>query len=217
VHGAVGLAARARRAAAARFLSTRLRVAVIALAALAGAVLGWALWSGPWRGAREMPLAVQVGGPFSLLDQDGRRVSDRDFRGKVMIVEFGFTFCPDVCPLGLSRIAEAMAALGADAKSVQPIFVTVDPARDSPAVLKDYVRHFSDDAVALTGAPEEIAAIARAYRVYYKVNGDPAKDPNYTVDHSALIYVMDREGRFVGTFTHETPVENAVRLVRRAL
>ena len=83
--------------------------------------------------------------------------------------------------------------------------------------VKDLGSAQPDDAVALTGTPEEIAAVARAYRVYYKANGDPAKDPNYTVDHSALIYVMDREGRFVGTFTHDTPVENAARLVRRAL
>ena len=198
-------------------MSARLRLLVVLLAGLAGAALGWALWHGAGSDSGGGPLAAQVGGPFSLVDQDGRRVSDRDFRGKALIVEFGFTFCPDVCPLGLTRIAEVMDALGADARRVQPIFVTVDPGRDTPAVVKDYVRHFSDDVVGLTGTAEEIAAVARAYRVYFKLNGDPAKDPNYTVDHSALIYVMDREGRFVGTFTHETPVENAVRLVRRAL
>jgi protein SCO1/2 len=198
-------------------LSARLRLLVVLLAGLAGLALGWVLWHGVGRDGGGGPLAAQVGGPFALVDQDGRRVSDRDFRGKALVVEFGFTFCPDICPLGLSRIAEVMDALGPDAKRVQPVFISVDPARDTPAVLKDYVRHFSDDVVGLTGTPEEVAAAARAYRVYFKAAGDPAKDPNYTVDHSALIYVMDREGRFVGTFTHETPVENAVRLVRKAL
>ena len=198
-------------------MSGRLRVVVVVLAAAIATAIGVALWSGPWRGGSPAPLAAQVGGPFTLIDQDGRPVSDRDFRGKALIVEFGFTFCPDVCPLGLARIAEVMAALGSDAKGVQPIFITIDPARDPPAVLRDYVRHFSDDAVALTGSAEEIAAVTRAYRVYVKINGDPAKDSSYTVDHSALIYVMDREGRFVGTFNHETAVETAVRLVRRAL
>ena len=192
------------------------RVLVVALVALAGAAVGWTLWT--WLGRDARPtLVAQVGGPFSLIDQDGKRVGDRDFRGKALIVEFGFTFCPDVCPLGLARIAEVMDALGPDAKRVQPIFITIDPGRDTPAVIKDYVRHFSDAIVGLTGSAAEIDAVAKEYRVYHKINGDPATNPNYTIDHSAFLYVMDREGRFVGTFTHDTPVERAVALVKRAL
>lgn len=156
---------------------------------------------------------------IALQDQTDQAFDLARMRGHWTLLFFGFTNCPDVCPTTLATLAGARRQLADLPPEELPevVLVTVDPARDTPAVVKDYVRHFSDGIVGLTGTPEEIAAVARAYRVYFKLNGDPAKDSSYTVDHSALIYVMDREGRFVGTFTHETPVENAVRLVRKAL
>lgn len=189
--------------------STRLLVALAA--ALVGVALGWLIQS------FDFTAPPQVGGRFALTDQDGRRVTDQSYRGKAMAVFFGFTNCPDICPTGLARMTEIMDALGRDAGRVQPIFITVDPRRDTPEVMRSYVRHFSDVMVGLSGSEEEIAAVAKAYRVYFKIQGDPATDPNYLVDHSAFVYVMDGKGGFVGTFTPDTPVDAAVKLIRRAL
>lgn len=188
---------------------TRLLVALAA--ALVGVALGWLIQS------LDFTASPQVGGRFALVDQDGRRVTDASYRGKAMAVFFGFTNCPDICPTGLARMTEIMDALGPDAAKLQPIFVTVDPGRDTPEVMKSYVAHFSDRFVGLTGSEAEIAAVAKAYRVYFKIHGDPATNPNYLVDHSAFIYVMDTTGGFVGTFTPDTPVDAAVKLIRRAL
>lgn len=188
---------------------TRLLVALAA--ALVGVALGWLIQS------FDFTASPQVGGRFALVDQDGRRVTDASYRGKAMAVFFGFTNCPDICPTGLARMTEIMDALGPDAAKLQPIFVTVDPGRDTPEVMKSYVAHFSDRFVGLTGSEAEIAAVAKAYRVYFKIHGDPATNPNYLVDHSAFIYVMDTKGGFVGTFTPDTPVDAAVKLIRRAL
>jgi protein SCO1 len=189
--------------------STRLLVALVA--ALVGVALGWLIQS------FDFTAPAQVGGKFALTDQDGRRVTDSSYRGKAMAVFFGFTNCPDICPTGLARMAEIMDALGPDAAKLQPIFVTVDPRRDTPEVMKSYVEHFSDRIIGLTGSEAEIAAVAKAYRVYFKIQGDPATDPNYVVDHSAFVYVMDAKGGFVGTFTPDTQVDAAVKLIRRAL
>ena len=189
--------------------STRLLVALAA--ALVGVALGWLIQS------FDFTATPQVGGKFALVDQDGRRVTDATYRGKAMAIFFGFTNCPDICPTGLARMAEILDALGPDAAKLQPIFVSVDPRRDTPEVMKSYVLHFSDRIAGLTGSEAEIAAVAKAYRVYFKIHGNPATDPNYVVDHSAFVYVMDPKGGFVGTFTPETPVDAAVKLIRRAL
>lgn len=189
--------------------STRLLVALAA--ALVGVAIGWLIQS------FDITAPAQVGGRFTLTDQDGRRVTDQSYRGRAMAVFFGFTNCPDICPTGLARMTEIMDALGPDAARVQPIFITVDPRRDTPEVMRSYVRHFSGAIAGLSGSEEEIAAVARAYRVYFKIQGDPATNPNYVVDHSAFVYVMDAKGGFVGTFTPETPVDAAVKLIRRAL
>lgn len=187
------------------------RVLLILAAIAAGALIALAIER------FQIVAPVQVGGPFTLVDHDGRRVRDGDFRGRAMLVFFGFTHCPDVCPTALARMSEVLDALGPDADAVRALFVSVDPRRDTPALLKDYVLHFSPRILGLTGSEAEIAAIARAYRVYYRVVGDPATNPNYLVDHSGFVYVMDRAGRFVGTFNPDAPVEGATRLIRRAL
>lgn len=144
------------------------------------------------------PLAnAAIGGPFTLTDQNGRQVSDRDFAGKFRIVYFGYTFCPDVCPVDVQNIAQGLRVLEKrDAKlaaQVVPIFITVDPARDTPATLKQFVGAFSPRMVGLTGSPEAIAKVAKAYAVYYQAHPKDASG-SYTVDHSRVAYLMGRQG-----------------------
>jgi protein SCO1/2 len=142
-----------------------------------------------------------IGGPFTMTDHNGRRVTDKDFLGKPMLVSFGFTFCPDVCPAQLLKISQAVPLLGEKGKDIQLVFVTVDPARDTPEALKNYLSNFAPGYVGLTGSPEDVAAIARAYRVYHaKVDNANAPD-SYTMDHSSIIYLMDAKGRFLKHFS----------------
>jgi protein SCO1/2 len=158
--------------------------------------------------------AAAVGGPFSLVDQDGRPVTEQTFRGRWMLIYFGYTHCPDACPTALSEMAEALAQLAPAAREkVQPVFITVDPERDTPAVLKDYVAAFDAGVVGLTGNAEQVAGAAKAFRVYHAkhrrdgVAAAGGTDEGYSVDHSSIIYVMDPQGRFAAHFTHETPPE----------
>ncbi|MBL8701402.1 MAG: SCO family protein [Alphaproteobacteria bacterium] len=199
-------------------MTRRLRLAVAIAAALTGIAIGFALQNWMFdNGPPTSVISAQVGGPFRLRDHEGREVTEADYRGKVQLYFFGYTNCPDICPMGLARIAEVMDALGADAAKVKPIFISVDPQRDTPAVMKSYVEHFYPGMAGLTGTAEQIAAVAKAFRVYYKVHGDPATNPNYLVDHSGFIYVMNRDGGFVGTFSPESANDAAVKLIRRAL
>lgn len=142
-----------------------------------------------------------IGGPFALTDQNGKRVTDADFRGRYTLVFFGFTNCPDVCPTTLSILSEVLGKLGPKADRVVPIFITVDPERDTPEALKSYLASFGPRFVGLTGTSQEIAAVAKAYRVYYQKRdmGGGA----YAVDHSSVIYLMDGEGKFIGHYTLE--------------
>jgi protein SCO1 len=154
---------------------------------------------------------ASIGGPFTLVDGDGRTVTDRAFRGKWMLVYFGYTHCPDACPTALQDMANALDLLGDKRQDVAILFITIDPERDTQKVMKDYVAAFEAPIAALTGTPEQIAAAARAYRVYYRKH--PEADGGYSMDHSSIIYVMDKQGRFAANFTHETPPETiATRL-----
>ncbi|GGC93424.1 SCO family protein [Chelatococcus reniformis] len=138
-----------------------------------------------------------VGGPFTLTDQNGDAVSDASLRGEPFLVFFGFTHCPDVCPTTLFDASEMLRALGPSAKA-KVLFVSVDPQRDTPEVLKSYLGSFDPRIVGLTGSQEAVDAMAKAYRVYARKV--PLKDGDYTMDHTALVYLMDRTGRFVGGF-----------------
>lgn len=154
-----------------------------------------------------------IGGPFTLVDHTGRRVTDRDFAGRHMLVFFGFTFCPDICPTALQVMAAALDKIGPKAERVTPVFITVDPERDTPEQLAQYVSSFHPRLVGLTGTPEEIAAVARAYRVYYRKTKDERSSAPYTMDHTSIVYLMDRRGEFITHFTHATPVDTiAARL-----
>lgn len=145
-----------------------------------------------------------VGGPFSLVDQDGRRVTEKDFLGKYMLVFFGYTYCPDICPTELQVMSAALDQLGPEAERIQPVFVSIDPARDTPEVLKAYVGNFGPRLVGLTGTPEEIAAIAKAYRAYYAKAGNGSAATDYLMDHSSIIYLMGPDGRFVKHMPYTT-------------
>lgn len=158
-----------------------------------------------------------IGGPFSLVDQNGQRRTDSDFRGKVMMIYFGYAFCPDACPTALQAMTLAMKQLGDKANEVVPIFVTVDPARDTVELLKTYASNFDPRLVALTGTPEEIARAAKAYRVYYAKVGDPKATEDYTMDHSSVIYLMDRNGRYVTHFTHTATPDKLAAALRDML
>ena len=197
-------------------MTPRVRILAIVGAVVVGVAAGLAgsLWLLP-QGAALTP--VTVGGPFTLVDQAGQPRTDRDFRGRLMLVTFGYTHCPDVCPLTVAAIGETLDQLGPQADQVAGIFVTVDPQRDTPQVLGEYVASVSNRMVALTGTPDQVAAAARAYRVYYRLAGDAATNPNYSVDHTALFYLMDREGRFVQNFGHQTEPDALVAAIRRAL
>jgi protein SCO1/2 len=177
----------------------------------AGAVVLLALLGfGYWRSAGSREAAPQAsgapapGGPFDLVATDGRRVTDETFRGQWELVYFGYTHCPDVCPTTLSAVAEALDELGRRADSVQPLFITVDPARDTELVLADYVGHFGGRILGLTGTPAEIDKVAHEFGVFVTKHrtGDGAED--YSVDHSASLFVMDPKGRFAGTLGTQT-------------
>jgi len=154
-------------------------------------------------GAVQSTGAALVGGPFTLNDHTGKRVTEADYRGKFMLVFFGYTYCPDICPAELQVVAAALDELGDKAKDVQPIFITVDPERDTVKQMGEYVENFHPSQVGLTGSAEEIAKVAKAYRVYYaRVEDEAAND--YLMDHSSILYLMDREGRFVTHFNYGT-------------
>jgi protein SCO1/2 len=171
------------------------------------------------RSAAELMDAVMwnrepIGGPFQLTDQSGKLRSERDFRGQLMLVYFGFTTCPDICPTDLQAIGLAMEQLGAGGGEVQPLFITLDPERDTREHLADYVAMFHPRLLGLTGSAEAVESAADAYRVYYKRVDFDKGDGYYTVDHSAFIYLMDREGKYLGFFPPGTSAEKMVEMIR---
>jgi protein SCO1/2 len=141
--------------------------------------------------------ASLVGGSFSLQDGDGRQVTSRDFRGKYMLIYFGYTFCPDVCPTTLTEAADALDRLGPKADRLQAIFITIDPKRDTPAVVKQYAAAFSPRLIGLTGSPEQIAQVAKEYRVYYAEHRTGPGPGDYAMDHSSILYLMGPDGTFI--------------------
>jgi protein SCO1/2 len=161
------------------------------------------------------PAAAAVGGPFQLVDQDGKPVSDRDMKGRPFLVFFGFTHCPDVCPTALFEISEVLRTLGADADRTRALFITVDPERDTPAVLKDYLSNFDPHLRGLTGEPAAVNAALKAYRVYARKV--PLENGDYTMDHTALVYLMDKDGRFVAPFSLKRTPDAAAADLRRYL
>ena len=196
------------------FIRKRFPALVILLVAalIAGAAGYRLLTTGPAPASSGTAL---VGGPFRLTSHTGAKVSDADFRGKFMLVFFGYTYCPDVCPAELQVISAALDALGEAGRDIVPVFVSIDPARDTPEVVAQYIKNFHPRFVGLTGSDSEVAAMAKAYRVYYG-KADGSADKDYLMDHSSIVYLMDREGRFLKHFSYSTDAEALARGLKEA-
>ena len=182
-----------------------------AIAATGLVVVGWLQPDPPQ--VRTSGTAL-VGGPIKLTGHDGKVVSDHQFRGKYMLVFFGYTYCPDICPAGLQVMTAALEKLGPKADNIQPLFITIDPERDTVEVMASYVENFHPRLIGLTGTPEEIAAVAKAYRVYYKKAGD---DGDYLMDHSSILYLMDGDGKFAQHFTYSTDASGLAKDIEKAI
>lgn len=194
-------------------MSSAARPLVIATAFAASLVFGLLIMFWAMGGVSKVAQPAAVGGPFQLTDQTGKAVTDKDLKGKPTLIFFGYTHCPDVCPTSLFEISEVLRAMGKDADKVNAVFISVDPERDTPATMKDYLSSFDPHLEGLSGDPAETAKVITSYRVYAKKV--PTKDGDYTMDHTALIYLMDREGRFVSPFNlKRTPEEAAADLKR---
>jgi cytochrome oxidase Cu insertion factor (SCO1/SenC/PrrC family) len=167
-------------------------------------------------GRLQLPQGMVLGGPFSLTDQTGKPVTDRDYAGKWMLVYFGYTYCPDVCPTELGTMAAAIDELGPQGDKVVPVFITVDPQRDTPAQLADYVSRFHPRLQGLTGTPEQVAEVARHYRVFYaKVQRPEATE--YLMDHSSFVYLVGPDGRVRSLFRPEAGPEDIAATTRAQL
>ena len=177
----------------------RTPIALVPYALMATAVAAGLLWrEGDMTarlGASVATGTAQIGGPFALTDQDGRTRTEADFRGRFMLVYFGYSYCPDVCPTTLAMASDALSKLGAKAPRVVPVFITVDPARDKPAVLKTYLASFGKDFVGLTGDAKKIESVTQEYHVYSVKR--PLPGGAYAMDHSSVLYLMGPDGRFV--------------------
>ena len=187
------------------------RPLVIASAFGASLVIGLLLMFWLLGGVRGVATPVAIGGPFQLTDQSGATITEKNLQGRPSLIFFGYTHCPDVCPTSLFEISEVLRAMGRDADRVNAYFISVDPERDTVQTMKDYLLSFDPHLMGLTGDPQAVAKVASEYRVYAKKV--PLKDGDYTMDHTALVYLMDRDGKFVGPFNlKRTPVEAAADL-----
>jgi protein SCO1 len=161
------------------------------------------------------PAVAAIGGPFSLEDQNGRPFTDQDMKGRPFLVFFGYTHCPDVCPTTLFDMSQVLQKLGPDADRTGALFITVDPERDTPAVLKDYLSNFDPHLRGLTGDPNAVNAALKAYRVYAKKV--PLQHGDYTMDHTAVVYLMDKDGHFVAPFNLKQTPDAAAGELRKYL
>jgi protein SCO1/2 len=163
------------------------------------------------------PVTLQssVGGPFQLTDHNGRTITDKDLKGQPFLVFFGFTHCPDICPTTLFEVSEVLRELGKDGERMRALFVTVDPERDTPEKLKDYLSSFDPRLIGATGEEKDIKAMEKAYRVYAKKV--PLSAGGYTMDHTAIVYLMDKDGRFVAPFNMKRRPNEAAADLRRYL
>lgn len=205
-------------------------VSVLIVAALIGTGIGYFVdfqrkpAAAGYSGTVKSSGTARIGGKFSMIDHRGRQVTERDFHGKFMLMLFGYTFCPDICPTELQTMSEVLDALGRDGDRVQPIFVTIDPGRDTAAVLADYLSNFHARFIGLTGAAGQIADIARTFGVYYSRvksqnarDRDPGQDKDYLMSHSAYIFLMDGNGKFRAAFRAGFARDDMVRRIREEL
>jgi protein SCO1/2 len=152
-----------------------------------------------------------IGGPFALIDHTGKLRTDEDFRGKLLLIYFGYSYCPDVCPTDLLQIGLAVDGLGAGAEAVQPLFITLDPERDTAVHLAAYVPLFHPRLIGLTGSAEQIRRVALAYKVYYAKY--PPDSPDYVIDHSSFVYLVDEAGKYIGFFPPGTTADRMIEII----
>ena len=160
---------------------------------------------------------VTIGGPFTLVAPDGTTMTDQTYRGKWLLVYFGYTYCPNSCPTALLEVATALERLGADAAQLQPLFITVDPQRDTPDVMKDYTQSFDPRIVGLTGTPQQIAAVVQEYGAYHATHRTGPGAEDYVIDHSTYLYLMDPGGKFVRAFDADTSGDRIAETVRELM
>jgi len=156
-----------------------------------------------------------IGGPFALIDHTGKLRTDEDFRGKLLLIYFGYSYCPDVCPTDLQQIGLAVDGLGGGAEAVQPLFITLDPERDTAAHLAEYVALFHPRLIGLTGSAEQIRRVALAYKVYYAKY--PPDSPDYVIDHSSFVYLVDEAGKYIGFFPPGTSADRMIEIIAQRL
>ena len=191
------------------------RTLVIVTAFTASLLIGLLVMLWAMGGVRGVTAPAAIGGPFQLVDQSGATVTEKNMQGKPSLIFFGFTHCPDVCPTALFEMSEILRAMGKDADRVNAYFISVDPERDSKDAMKDYLSSFDPHLKGLTGDPDAVAKVLSAYRVYAKKV--PLKDGDYTMDHTALTYLMDRDGRFVAPFNLNRKPEEAAADLKKYL
>jgi protein SCO1/2 len=191
------------------------RTLVIVTAFTASLLIGLLVMLWAIGGVRGVTAPAAIGGPFQLTDQSGATVTEKNLQGKPSLVFFGFTHCPDICPTSLFEMSEILRAMGKDADRVNAYFISVDPERDNKEAMKDYLSSFDPHLRGLTGDPEAISKVLSAYRVYAKKV--PLKDGDYTMDHTALTYLMDRDGRFVAPFNLNRKPEEAAADLKKYL
>jgi protein SCO1 len=187
-------------------------VAIAVILAAAGAA--YVSWPGVGTLPRSMPLSAQIGGPFELTTHDGKRLSSAELKGTPFALFFGFTHCPDVCPTTMLELSSVIKQLGPDADRMRFFFVSVDPERDTPEHLKVYLSNFDHRIAGLVGTPAEIAAVAKAYRAFYE---KVATKDGFTYNHTALVYLMDRDGRLAGTINYQEPQDVQLKKLRRLI
>jgi cytochrome oxidase Cu insertion factor (SCO1/SenC/PrrC family) len=184
-----------------------LMVTMMAIVAVGVVVMWKVVATGPRDPAAEST-GISIGGPFTLTDQTGKTVTDHTYDGSFRLIYFGYTFCPDACPTELQVMAQALETMGPDGEKVQPIFVTIDPARDTQEQMAKYVPLFDKRLVGLTGSAEQIAGVAKAYKVYYSKAPATGADPNaYGMNHSSFVYLMDPNGKFLTVFSSDTDAD----------
>ncbi len=191
--------------------------AIPLLAAVAVAVvasIGLLLWLAENR--KDNADQPVIGGAFELVDQNGKPFTEKDLKGKYSLIYFGYTYCPDVCPTELQTMTQALEMLGPLAKKIRPVMISVDPERDTPEVLKEYLTNFYPGFVGLTGTPEQVRRAGQAYRVFYRKT-DEKSASDYLMDHSSIVYLMDPEGRYLKHFAYGTTPEKMAEGIRKAI
>jgi protein SCO1 len=193
----------------------KLRIVLWTFAIMAILVAGVGIYLDSKPKDDQLVAAFKIGGPFSMTDHNGQAVTEKNYAGKALAVFFGFTYCPDVCPTTLSRLSSLMDTLGPDAKKIQVILVSVDPERDTPAVLKAYISAFDPRFVGLTGTPDQLANFAKSYRAFYEKV--PAANGEYTMNHSAGVFLFDGRGVFQSTLDTHEKTDVVIKKLKRSL